>query len=280
MPSLVHKLQSDLISSDKSASEILRTAKLISGKLGLGPIHSWLELELCGYPDVSKLPDYRVFKRAHLQYLDERTGGWIQLQFLANHSFPIRESVPIIEELLTGPEITLPLSHEHRLAPRRPDEQQRILIPDLPFKHVLHTVKNRLIDWTIELEQRGILGENMAFQDEEKKAAKAETFHIQANIQNFSGMLAGNVSDSTVEVYNFGSVCQRLKDCGIPKPERDALEEIMDELKKSPASQKPSLLARANAWVVKHQNTLGAYTNILRKALGLDFTPAEGDSAK
>jgi hypothetical protein len=51
MSSLVIDLQKDILNSKKGVTEILRTAKLISAKLGLTDISELIDSELGGYTD-------------------------------------------------------------------------------------------------------------------------------------------------------------------------------------------------------------------------------------
>jgi hypothetical protein len=48
MSSLVKDFQRDIVQSSKSTTELLRTAKLISAKLGLNDITEWVNSELNG----------------------------------------------------------------------------------------------------------------------------------------------------------------------------------------------------------------------------------------
>jgi hypothetical protein len=124
-------------------------------------------------------------------------------------------------------------------------------------------VTNELLHWTTELEKRGIKGEDMDFDDKEKKSATNQTFHIQ----KFTGVF-GNVTNSTVTLYDYSSIQQLLIDHKIPKDDRRELEDIMDELKEAQPEKKPSLLARAEKWIVKHKEVLGVATEAVSKAVG------------
>ena len=129
---------------------------------------------------------------------------------------------------------------------------------------MVEAVRDRLLDWSLELEKRGITGQDMSFDEREKDAAHSQVF----NIQNFSGVL-GNVSHSNVNVYDFGSIHQELKQWNVPQSERNELENILDALKSSPPEEKRSLIEKGKAWIVKNQEFLGAGASIVRKALGI-----------
>jgi AbiTii len=111
---------------------------------------------------------------------------------------------------------------------------QRIEFSISAVRGILDAVINRLPNWSIELEQQGILGENMSFKDEEKALAQNTTF----DIEHVTGFI-GDVSNSKVEVYDYSSIHKTLKDAGVPKTERDDLEQFMDDLKVAPPEEKP-----------------------------------------
>jgi hypothetical protein len=266
MASLVHQLQADLTGSQKKMSEIMRTAKLIAAKLGLDDITAWLDLELRGYPDVDQVPSYRMFCGGQVQYFNPYQ-GWRSAGFV-KVDLPIMEPIPAIEELIKDTDIFLPLTGKMRFDLKDPignSFEQRLVVNQLHFLSALEAVKEKLLDWTIELEKRGIVGEDMSFKKSEQESAKSQTFHIQ----NFTGVL-GDVSGSQFQIYNYSSIHQQIKDAGVPKGERDALEVIMDDLSKAPPQEKPRLLDRAKAWVVKNESFLGATVGVVRRALGIE----------
>jgi hypothetical protein len=69
-------------------------------------------------------------------------------------------------------------------------------------------------------------------------------------------------------VYDYSSVQQLLIDHQISKADRRELEDILDELKEAPSEKKRSLLARAEAWFVKHKEGLGAGAEAVGRAIG------------
>ena len=103
----------------------------------------------------------------------------------------------------------------------------------------------------------------MSFDQDEKKKAQQQTF----NIQTFTGVL-GDVNQSEVQIYNYSSIHQILRKHKIPQEERNEIENILDELK-SDSKNKPTLIERGKAWIVRNQELLGAGAGIVRKALGI-----------
>ena len=265
MGSIVLELQQDILGSKKSVTEILRTAKVISTELELMDISAWIELELVGYNN-TQVPKYRTIEGGDLQYFNPYS-GWHFAGHI-NRQIPISEPIAGIEELAKlakDDQISLKISKNFPLSGDgfAKDWPQRLVVSNKPYKTIIEAVKDQVLNWTIELKKRGIVGENITFNESERRSAKKEPFHIQQNIT-----VHGDWNQSTLQVHNFGSIYQTLRDFGIPKDERDELEAIMDELKAAEPSKKPSLLERGEKWVVKHEKFLGASASIIRKALG------------
>src|SRR5438477_275573 len=107
MPSLVTGLQKDILNSKKSVTEILRTAKLISSKLGLTDISELIECELNGYKDMTKIPSYRQMEGGNLYYFNP-VRGWAFAGNLSPDEYGYRtpQPVPELEELAKEKTVT------------------------------------------------------------------------------------------------------------------------------------------------------------------------------
>jgi hypothetical protein len=77
----------------------------------------------------------------------------------------------------------------------------------------------------------------------------------------------GNVTNSNVTLYDYNSVHQLLVDHGIPTDARHEFEDILDKLKTATPEKKPSLMARAEKWLVKHKEALGVGAEIVGKVI-------------
>ncbi len=270
MSSLVHDLQNDIRRSGKSVTEILRTAKLISAKLGLTDISVWLDAELNGYKSGQTIPAYRLISSGNFQILNPAR-GW---QALGSYDGPPIPSGQAVTELVKLAEerqaVMVPPQHIPVEALGGMDYMvnqfdQRVIISGSQIAGIIEAVKNKVLEWTIELEQRGILGENMSFDAREKHSAQSQTFHIQ----NATGVF-GNVSNSQVTIYDYSSVHQTLKQAGVPQDARNEIENIMDALKTAKPDEKKSLIERGKSWIVKNEQLLGASASIVRKAFGFE----------
>ena len=266
MASLVSELQGDILSSKKSVTEILRMAKLISAELGLTDISDLINAELNGYRDAAKIPAYREINGGTLQVFNP-VHGWMLAGALGAQDFTFRNSQPVseLEELARSKFVTSTPARKFQLSEAFAMQfPQRIVHSPMEIKRILEAIKEQILNWTIELKQRGILGEDLSFDTEEKQKAQNQTF----NIQNFTGVL-GDVKNSSVNVYDYSSIYQILKQQNVSQSERNEIENILDDLKHAKPNEKASLIEKGKAWIVKNQEFLGASASLIRKTLGL-----------
>ena len=184
MAFLVENFQKDILDPRKSVTDILRTAKVISSKLGLNDIEEWIAAELNGYPDLESTPSYR--RADGTLQVQNRYRGWIIVTGEGSiPPMPFGYSIPQIEEfskqetVYIAPQTNIPLS-----PPVYASLPQRVVFSGTVFKGMVEAVRDRLLDWSRELEKRGITGENMSFGEREKEAAHSQIF----NIQHFTGV--------------------------------------------------------------------------------------------
>src|SRR5213080_4313613 len=91
MSSLVADFQKGILNPKDNVTHILRVAKLISAKLALNDIETWIGYELSGYEDTKSLPPYRqgygsLQVRNPYHGWQIVTGGNTQMWFV--HSMP------------------------------------------------------------------------------------------------------------------------------------------------------------------------------------------------
>jgi hypothetical protein len=196
---LISKLQSDALNPGVSVSQLLRTAKLVATKLDLKDALVCIDRELTGYMKVEDLPPYR---RLH----GEPKGwnpyhGWQPIHFpdpeLAR-SFsdaPIGQPAPAIEHSISnGRKGTCVFPYPAEIKSQLVQALQTDVHMQLTYEdvsNIIEQVRNLILNWSLELDKAGIVGEDMTFTAEEKREAGPVT--QQFIIQNV-GVL-GNVSD-------------------------------------------------------------------------------------
>jgi hypothetical protein len=198
--SIIREIQRDLLDEEVSVASVLRKARLTARKLDLVEMQDWIKNESDGYSvkDLRELPSYRqisITPRFHNPY-----NGWR----------PILTDDPRLHELISTGYLKQPIEELEALCRTKgqltytySNELTSLLRSQMeyPFdirgfasvtqmKGVLNGVKNTLLDWAVDLERAGILGEGLGFSNEEKAGAAAVTQNIFA--QNIGNL--GNVS--------------------------------------------------------------------------------------
>ena len=194
MSSIVIDLQDEILSSDCDIVQILRRAHVIAVKLGLKEFDQWISYELNGYPDQNACPDYRKIRgilKAFNPY-----HGWIPAVITDGELETViceKKISNSISEI-----ITLCKNPESRLVYEFPGDQvehlDRLFGSPLPMRYAPHIstasvmdiiekVKNTILEWTLKLEEEGVLGEGMRFSDKEKQTAMA----LPQTVNNYYG---------------------------------------------------------------------------------------------
>lgn len=194
MSSIVIDLQNEITSSECDVVIILRRAHVIAVKLGLKEFDQWISYELNGYPNQESCPDYRKVRGVLKAFNPYH--GWIPtlISDAELEKAICEKRVPnSISEI-----ITLCKNAENGLISEFSGEQlelfNRMFDSPLPMRYALHVsgasvmdiiekVKNTILEWTLKLEEEGVLGEGMRFSDEEKQTAKS----MPQTVNNYYG---------------------------------------------------------------------------------------------
>ncbi|EIX9581363.1 abortive phage resistance protein [Klebsiella pneumoniae] len=233
----VLNLQEMASSSSVDIETLLSRAKMISVKLGLQDISDWLDYEMKGYPSHDLLPEYRIILDAPVMAFNPYS-GWVPYQ-IANTTGKYQE----VYDSLTTININNPISMlvEHA-------KSESVLHSDLPgfmrdllqemagcryrmawciypaqLINIISSVRVKILDWSLLLESKGILGEGLLFSKEEKKEAYGMTINnvnnFNASVNNSGAIGAGNTGDiaqaNLVNNCDFESLSQKLKGLGV-----------------------------------------------------------------
>lgn len=124
---------------------------------------------------------------------------------------------------------------------------------------IAEAVRNKVFEWSLDLEAKGILGEGLTFSAEEVKRASGTIY----NIGQFTGVI-GDVAGSQLQFCDYNSLHPELKRLGVPQLERNELEEILDELPQAKGQKRTTLLQRGAAWVTRTAKELGTLSDAIR----------------
>jgi hypothetical protein len=205
--SIVMQLQ--LLATERSNDicDLLRKALLVATKLGLHEFRQWIERELNGYPGNTNVPEYRK-ARAELKLINPYNGLipiYINNEEVTDAlcNVELRDPIENLQTLLKtltkeGNYINVQLSHKEEAFLL--ESQRDIQLPPVrklsPNKAAMaiDAVRTRILEWSLELETQGILGDGIVFSKEEKEKA---TSTPNINIQYFQGVL-GDVTGSSL----------------------------------------------------------------------------------
>lgn len=273
MSSLVLELQREAMDPKARLSDILRKAVVVATKLGIEELRNWADSELKGYGTVEEIPPYRKVHgelKAHNPY-----HGWIPVivqdskisKMLSHRDIgqPISELEALCYEKEQGGSLQVSLPHEWLIKIFKNSEEFHLgMIPTLLVDRaqllgILDAVRNEILNWSLELEKQGILGEGMTFSTEEINKASAITY----NIRSFRGVL-GNVTGSNIQLGDYSSIHTELKEKGVPQSERNELENILDYLKSTNSTRRKSLIRKGFDWLSRNGSTIGSLSDTIR----------------
>lgn len=194
MGSIVLELQNEIVSSNCDAVNVLRKAHLIASKLKLADFDQWIQHELNGYPDQESCPEYRKV-RGSLKAFNPYH-GWIPTLIQDNEfekmicEIKLKNSISEIISLCQSSENGLisefsgeQLAFLNQMFDSTLSMKYALHIPTTAVKDIEEKVKNTILEWTLKLESKGIVGENMVFSETEKNSA----VNIPQTVNNYYG---------------------------------------------------------------------------------------------
>lgn len=249
MDSIVLELQREAYENNTPVSVLLKKAYILSKKLNIDEFSNWASLELNGYKDREKLPDYRKVY-GQLKGLNPYH-GYIPALFQKE-----------IEELINNREILQPTTeielyvkqgeeNKGMLMFSFPSEAQQMLmkltgvefemslhVPVSQFNRILDKIRNIILDWTLKLEEEGVLGEGMTFSDKEKEKAEVTIPPMVTYIGNmFNSQLQQNTQNSQqslkieeFKIENLASLIPDLKKLQEELNDSDQKHELASEI--------------------------------------------------
>ena len=227
MDSLVMELQRECLGPGVSVADLLRKALVVARKLGVRDLQSWIENELNGHDATIKVPPYRITS-GELKAWDAYRGTWIP--------YIVRD--PKSAELISKCEMRQSASELEDFARETVGGRAGIVVPFSPYqlqilnpddgytpsRHlgrtaivgIIDTIRNTILQWTLKLEEDGIVGEGMTFTPTEKATAAQAHYTINYNApvgtsQIQQGSPGASQTVSTVDLTALREVLAELK---------------------------------------------------------------------
>ncbi len=203
---LVIDLEGKAIDPKISITDLLRTALVVAVKLDMQDYKEWIERELNGYCDVEfeNIPQYRFlngavkFKNPYYGWCDVIWANQAQ-QDVFSH-YPIKEKISAIENIVQSNGViykNLPVEMRQNLAEDNLGMDHKLIFEKSGFVGILDSVRNNILQWALGLEKKGILGEEMVFNEKERQNAKTITVNNIINQVDNSNIQLGMTNSAT-----------------------------------------------------------------------------------
>jgi hypothetical protein len=233
MVGLVIELQRVALDESVPVSSVLRKALVVARKLSLTDFERWARSELDGYDREEDIPDYR---RLIVELMARRwPHGWIPvattdevLDSWTHRAFI--EPLPELEEMLKRADSNSKV--EIMLSPRSQQQLMRsagqnfhfaLHLPSGSLAGILSGARHAVLNWALELEERGIVGDGMTFTQKEREAAVMSGSPIINNTNNFYGDRG-----QSQFMNNSPGGHQSIKNCGV---DHEALRSLIAAIK-------------------------------------------------
>lgn len=263
MRGLIPEIQRNALDLNVPIDAILRKVKLCTTKLDLSSLEAWISQELDGYSSKAALPGYRELVGEPLAL--NPYNGWIPMFFKSANDrqavtrVDVRQPISTLRDLIDNDNdngmFYYPVPEYQVLAINRrmnfQSSRMVLKIGRTSIIMILETVRNMVLDWSVEMEKKGVLGEGMYFEPVEKERAERAMSTISIG-GNFVGNLGNHnasrdiVSTSVVDVQVRAIVdaVSRIRDelpaLRIAGADTEALAPYLDAVEKEAKSSAPN----------------------------------------
>jgi hypothetical protein len=258
---LILQIQAAALDSKSSVTDALRKAKVACVKLDLTEFEKWVDGELNGYKDgtpISELPTYRILYGIPVGYNPYH--GWQPVTFHSSEqqknwgNAPIGMAIGAIEASLQTANgrgsFEFPYSPEVEQDLRDAVSHGKRFSVRLAVAHVsgiIDAVRNILLQWTLEMEKQGVVGNELLFSEIDKKKSETLTAQTITNIhignvgafvQQAEGSFVHGQIDSTTNISQatldfVQQAAAMLPGAALPSLIDEQMRAALDELKQA-----------------------------------------------
>lgn len=191
MNGIIIELEREALDESIAVESLMRKAYLVAKKLKLMEFEGWINQEQNGYKKA--IPEYRYIVGEIKAW--NPSNGWIPIIFPAKMAdiasrMPVVNSISSLLDVYNSSKDRVYFSINGSMAEWLNNNTNFISTKYAFFAskselyRIMSTVRNKILDWALLLEENGILGNGMTFTDLEKKIA-TDTPVINNYINNF-----------------------------------------------------------------------------------------------
>lgn len=194
MNSIVRELQKEALDSNVKITDLLRKALVCARKLKLTEFEAWINKELHGYENKEEIPEYRLIRGEIKAFNPFR--GYIPVMF-GDPSIERKinktkngQAISELENMMghfQEPKAMLQIPFPAELQAMLmkmggQDFPTSLFFPASVLARIIDAVRTIILNWSLKLEEEGILGEDFSFSPQEQQKAGDSK-----NINNFYG---------------------------------------------------------------------------------------------
>lgn len=258
--SIVLQLQGLASDPNSDIEELLNKSLLVARKLKIKKFRKWCEQELEGY-EKDDVPDYRIIKGQLKAFNPYR--GLIAFMIPDEMdqvvtSIPVKISIGEVNNLLKqkGDTFQYQLNNKIKQALMNMQEgfvqfEPRVSFYRSQLMTIFTRVRSIILNWSLQLEEDGILGHGLKFSDKEKeKAMSVNHFNIQ-NMQGVVGAVSGGTinqnNQMNIKAMDFDSLAKHLAENNVPFSD---IQILKDAIEVDPIPTEPNKLGeKVSTWI-------------------------------
>jgi len=280
MPALVLELVQMATNPAISPTMLLRNALVVARRLDAPELIGWINAELNGYGAEIELPSYRKIQgqlKAQNPYNGDiplfMDSKWAAALKVVNVNQGIPELIQLSDSSKSPcqyfpPEIEKELMDGMDL-PMRPF----VSISYVQIHAIVEKVQSRILEWALDLESKGVLGEGLTFSLQEKQTVQSQHYHFgdvsssQIQISSPHGSQTQSHGDASALLALIAVLQDTIASQSIPKELSAELQAEIDTLKAQSTSPKPK-------WRVIRETVLSIKSILENAAGGIAATQA------
>jgi len=199
---IVLQLQSEALNENVDIETLLRKAYLVARKLNLHEFETWILNEQNGYKEA--IPEYRTV-RGEIKALNPYR-GWMPVLLegeLADalSKLPLSNPISFISEIYNGEKsVAFTINGEITESLNKMLEIQTkycFISSKSELRKIISAVRNKVLEWSLLLEENGIIGADLQFSQDE-----INTAHTSQVINNFTNNFFSSAKDTNIQQGN------------------------------------------------------------------------------